>query len=505
SDAELISECLEEANRSSDVYFSPLVYAEPTRRTARKCVTNWAWADFDEVDPKKLDPKPTVLWQTSPGRYQGLYLLKRPVTGAEVEKINRRIAIATKSDPSGWDAGQVLRVPGSRNHKYEGAPRGRLLYVNGPKYDPSDFDHIELPAEAELDDLEELPFQKTLDEWRPVLPARAIQLLETPPEQVRKGERSDQLWNLIFELAYAKAPENVIYTLAQGPAGKKFRGRADEEERIRKEIAKAIAQRAEPIIIVHNDEKDDSDKEPVDDVSEETVRLELPKGSWLDEYIRASQLFCPGVDYIYHVVCGVSLLSVATSRLIVCSNRVARNLPPVLWFLTVGPSASGKSRTYDFMMDVFEASGLVEQIPVVDSFSPEGLVAEVADSPSRQVWLIPDEAHSLFQSMSRRDYMAGARAMLSKMADGRVIARKTVKNKTLIYDYTLNFYGTTQPEGFLKSLSAEDVNTGFLRRFFIVYRPEYTPQPWQELPPNGDETIRRLANGLIEIRKSLMQ
>jgi len=99
------------------------------------------------------------------------------------------------------------------------------------------------------------------------------------------------------------------------------------------------------------------------------VRLELPKGSWLDEYIRASQLFCPGVDYIYHVVCGVSLLSVATSRLIVCSNRVARNLPPVLWFLTVGPSASGKSRTYDFMMDVFEASGLIEQIPVVDSFS----------------------------------------------------------------------------------------------------------------------------------------
>lgn len=505
SDAELISEWLEEANRSSDVYFSPLVYTDPTRRTARKCVTNWAWADFDDVNPKKLDPKPTVLWQTSPGRYQGLYLLKHPVTGAEVEKINRRIAIATKSDPSGWDAGQVLRVPGSRNHKYEGAPKGKLLYVNGPKYDPADFDHIELPAEAELDDLEELPFQKTFEEWRSVLPARAIQLLETPPEQVRKGERSDQLWNLIFELAHAKIPENVIYTLAKGSVWNKFRGRSDEEERIRKEIAKAIAQRAEPIIIVHNDEEDDSDEEPVDDVSEETVRLELPKGSWLDEYIRASQLFCPGVDYIYHVVCGVSLLSVATSRLIVCSNRVARNLPPVLWFLTVGPSASGKSRTYDFMMDVFEASGLIEQIPVVDSFSPEGLVAEVADSPSRQVWLIPDEAHSLFQSMSRRDYMAGARAMLSKMADGRVIARKTVKNKTLIYDYTLNFYGTTQPEGFLKSLSAEDVNTGFLRRFFITYRPEYAPQPWQELPPNGDETIRRLANGLMEIRKSLMQ
>src|SRR5690606_20816028 len=332
---------------SSDVYFSPLVYTEPTRRTARQCVTRWAWADFDEVDPTKLDPKPTVLWQTSPGRYQGLYLLKRPVTGAEVEKVNRRIAIATQSDPSGWDAGQVLRVPGSRNHKYEGAPKSRLLYVNGPKYDPADFDHIELPAEAELDDLEELPFQETLDEWRPGLPARAIQLLETPPEQVRKGERSDQLWNLIFELAHAKVPENVIYTLAKGSVWNKFRGRSDEEERIRKEIAKAIAQRSEPIIIVHNDEEDDSDKEPVDDVSEETVRLELPKGSWLDEYIRASQRFCPGVDYIYHVVCGVSLLSVATSRLIGWSNRAARNLPPEGWCLTLGPRASGASRADD--------------------------------------------------------------------------------------------------------------------------------------------------------------
>src|SRR5690606_28464680 len=117
----------------------------------------------------------------------------------------------------------------------------------------------------------------------------------------------------------------------------------------------------------------------------------------------------------------------------------------------------------------------------------------------------PDEAHQLFHVMLRRDYMAGTRALLNKMADGRVIARKTAKTKTPIKDYAVNFYGPTQPDGFLQSLHKDDITTGFVRRRSIVYRPEYTPQPWTELPSNGQEVIKSLAGDLLDIRKSLMQ
>ncbi len=90
-----------ETNKQCDVYWSPLLYATPSRRTARDCASRWAWADFDEVDPNRLEPKPTILWETSPGRYQGLYLLDSFFEGMELERINRRIALATKADPSG--------------------------------------------------------------------------------------------------------------------------------------------------------------------------------------------------------------------------------------------------------------------------------------------------------------------------------------------------------------------------------------------------------------------
>ena len=165
-----IRKWIKQANKAYDVYWSPLLYATPSRRTARDCASRWAWADLDAIDPRSLDPKPTVLWETSPGRYQGLYLLDSCVKGTELERINRRIALATKADPSGWDAGQVLRVPGSRNHKYNGAPKGKVLFVKGPTYSSTDFDHIELPPEAEVSDLKAGNFEATLDEWRDVLP-----------------------------------------------------------------------------------------------------------------------------------------------------------------------------------------------------------------------------------------------------------------------------------------------------------------------------------------------
>ena len=67
-------------------------------------------------------------------------------------------------------------------------------------------------------------------------------------------------------------------------------------------------------------------------------------------------------------------------------------LHPVLWVLLVAPSNSGKSRSYDFMMDVFEATGLYQEIIPINSFSPEGLIEAVSESPRKAAWLVPDEA-----------------------------------------------------------------------------------------------------------------
>jgi len=490
-----------EANKHHSVYWSPLLYATPSRRTARDCASRWAWADLDEVDPRNLNPKPTVLWETSPGRYQGLYLLDCFVEGKELERINRRIALATKADRSGWDAGQVLRVPGSRNHKYNGSPKGKVLFVKGPTYSSKDFDHIELPPEAEVSDLEAGNFEATLDEWRDVLPSKAVALLETDPESVERGTRSDNLWQLIRLLVETGLNAGVVFTLVKGSPWNKFRGRRDEDERLQKEIVKAISVTEFPYI-----EPPPMEEEPVNEAPQPTgdFTLDLPKHNWLRQYIEASQMYVPQVPYAYHMACGLALLSTIVSRNVTIANVDAK-LHPVLWVLLVAPSNSGKSRSYDFMMDVFEATGLYREIIPINSFSPEGLIEAVSESPRKAAWLIPDEAGGLFKSMRHRDYLAGTRELLNQMADGRIISRKTKKSEILLQNYSLSFYGTTQPEGFVSSIGQDDMSTGFLRRFLVIYRNEYMDGEWKYIPPGRDEAVRRLANGLLDLLKLVTQ
>jgi len=65
-----------------------------------------------------------------------------PVLG---EELNRRLAYTLGADPSGWDLTQLLRVPGTRNHKYPDAPLVHVLQVTGAKYEPEALARLLVP------------------------------------------------------------------------------------------------------------------------------------------------------------------------------------------------------------------------------------------------------------------------------------------------------------------------------------------------------------------------
>src|SRR5690606_12093809 len=201
----------------------------------------WAWADLDAVDPKQLDPKPTILWASSPGRYQSLYRLSQSVDAETLEELNQRIAYASKADPSGWDAGQVLRVPGTINHKYDDKPKGRIFKPTGVIYSLSDLRRYPLPKHHLNGEVtvSEQPFQEVLMQWQEVIPMEAWHLLEE--ENVPKGERSTTLWSLIRSLAEAGLPASAIYSLAKGSNLNKFRCRSDEDKRLKAEVSRALS------------------------------------------------------------------------------------------------------------------------------------------------------------------------------------------------------------------------------------------------------------------------
>ena len=99
-----------------DQYFSPNVYSRPRRLVACVVTTRLGWCDVDEADPFAFDPKPSLIWQTSPGRTQALWQWDRPHSAAQASAFSKALAYRHGGD-SGSAANKLLRLPGSFNHK----------------------------------------------------------------------------------------------------------------------------------------------------------------------------------------------------------------------------------------------------------------------------------------------------------------------------------------------------------------------------------------------------
>ncbi len=100
-----------------EVYWTP--FWLPRRSRAKASATapiRCLWADLDGAEPP-AGLRPSITLETSPGRYQALWLLDQPMPALDAEVLNKRLTYATGADKSGWDLASVLRLPGTHNRK----------------------------------------------------------------------------------------------------------------------------------------------------------------------------------------------------------------------------------------------------------------------------------------------------------------------------------------------------------------------------------------------------
>ena len=133
-DVEAIIDHLQ-SHANCNLYFSPQVYEYTNRRSAcLKQTQSVLWADLDTCPIEKVTPKPSVAWESSPGRYAALWFLDKEYPLEEILRACKGIAYEYAdlgADKGGWDATQVLRVPGSVNYKYgDGVPEATLGLEN---------------------------------------------------------------------------------------------------------------------------------------------------------------------------------------------------------------------------------------------------------------------------------------------------------------------------------------------------------------------------------------
>lgn len=220
-------------DKGHDLYWCPLVFKEPKRIKANVLPTaNILWADLDEVNPDTLgDLTPSIAWASSDNRYQALWLLDDKHDVYEVEELNKDLTYSIGADKGGWDITQVLRIPGTKNHKYDPPQEGKLLWAKKRIYDFEDLKR-DLGGAASSTKLTDV-----LKDWK--IPQRIHDLLTADPSEVTVGERSDRLWEIETALVEAGVPVLTIVNVIKACPWNKFKGRRDEVDQIYKEVLKA--------------------------------------------------------------------------------------------------------------------------------------------------------------------------------------------------------------------------------------------------------------------------
>lgn len=115
---------LTELYGASNIYFSAVPRIRLGGSKSDCGVASAVWCDYDvpeRIPEWKLGPSAAV--STSPGKLQVYWLLSEPERDlAVIESLNRSIAQAHGGDAQATDRARVLRLPGSRNHKYPDRP-----------------------------------------------------------------------------------------------------------------------------------------------------------------------------------------------------------------------------------------------------------------------------------------------------------------------------------------------------------------------------------------------
>lgn len=203
-----------------DLYFCPHAFKEAHRKKDLAVPTKYLWSDLDNANPSIIKPRPQIAWASSPNRFACLWILDHIPPPEETEKLNKQLAYSVGADHGGWDITQVLRIPGTRNHKYPEAPYGKLLWYRDMPYSS-----IEVTQQSDIDatdilrkyNLSPFTIKRTFSE-------------------AKEGSRSEVLWKLENELIERGLSKEEVFIVIKDSPWNKFKKR---EGQLRREIEKA--------------------------------------------------------------------------------------------------------------------------------------------------------------------------------------------------------------------------------------------------------------------------
>lgn len=236
-----------ELNRSQrDVYTAPAMFSDKIATKEYVLGADVVWVEFDRDVPTELDglPGPTCrIASGGEGHEHWYWKLDTVLTGDQLETINRALTYKFGADQSGWDCTQVLRPPGTFNHKRK--RETTWVSVVDLALDPALFHGVPMPppkVDAPVpDDIP--PVAQVIASYQFLPEVRDLFFQGgTKLNSMGQPEKSDALMQLGYYLAEMSMtqPEILSVLLNADDRWGKFKGRDDRMRRLMEIVTIAV-------------------------------------------------------------------------------------------------------------------------------------------------------------------------------------------------------------------------------------------------------------------------
>jgi len=244
-----------ESVADSNVWFCPALFWNDLDRKRTSISGTWVlWADIDTDIPMTLENlltqvpmKPSIVVESSPGRFHVYWVLSDFLRNKElIQKYNTSISEWIQdADHSGWDAGQLLRLPFGVNAK-----PGRNNWKPGIVY-------TDATAVYNLDEIEGTLPEPSHDMWRYTsntvdvcMPQTDVSWDDLPADLAPihkqwlmsgapRKQRSEAIYSVIRALdSHGVSPDNIAGYLYKSPFAQKYN---HNESRITNEVSRVLS------------------------------------------------------------------------------------------------------------------------------------------------------------------------------------------------------------------------------------------------------------------------
>lgn len=483
--------------KNEDVWFSVNLYKERERVAENATYGQAVYMDADTCHPDNFRVPPSIIVESSPGKWQCFWLLDEATPVQEIQHVAHQISIAHEKqgcDKSGWIPTKMLRVPTTSNLKYDIPARVKITGGNEEVYT------LDTIAAAYSD----IPVTQEVIERSLAIPAylpKAISVIEKIPTDIDhlyydpvppKGSWSERMWAFMlgcFQSGFTREEVFVVALRAKcnkydpsnvgklTQTGVPIPRRPDPEGTLWNEVLKAEK--------AFNEGETAAQIAQTPEEGEDGLRKEIKEAKFLTneerEYLRDLgptfvDRYCSWVSrktdssYVYQRSLAIQLMSSIY-------GRAAYIVPQFgvmdlnIWVLIIGDTTYSRKSTARslYLKALHRAENLIGlRIDIGSDFTPEGLNSALAQRDGQASLVHRDEIHGFFNEMFTKGYMAGAVERLTDLYDGKVqVTMRATKgaSQDKRVSTVLNVLGLGTPEGIGEVLDERHFQSGFLARF----------------------------------------